>query len=159
MRRMSTERHTVKVASYAILRRDNEVLLLRRQGSGYYDGWYSLPAGHIETGEYPLDTAVREAKEEVGIQGEAKDFLHVHTLYRLNEPSEKDYIDFFFAVTSWEGEARIGEPEKCDDVRWFRIDALPENTIPYIRETLHMIGEGVAFSQTLTRDGYPERSS
>ena len=59
---------TVILSSYVIFRRGDEVLLLRRHNTGYQDGNYGLPSGHIEEGEFALTGAIREAHEEVGIK-------------------------------------------------------------------------------------------
>ena len=60
-------RHSIICASYLLLVRDTEVLLSRRFNTGYEDGNYSLPAGHVDKGESVADALVREAKEEIGI--------------------------------------------------------------------------------------------
>jgi len=64
---MAKDRNKSVPASYLILRRGNEILLMRRKGSGYYDGWYSVPAGHVEAGELPMNALIREIKEELSI--------------------------------------------------------------------------------------------
>jgi 8-oxo-dGTP pyrophosphatase MutT (NUDIX family) len=46
---------------------NNRLLLGRRCNTGFADGLYSLPAGHLELGESVLSAAVREAREELGI--------------------------------------------------------------------------------------------
>ena len=40
-------------------------------------------------------------------------------------------IDFFFVARSWSGEPRIVEPEKCADLRWCRLDSLPDPVVPH----------------------------
>ncbi|WP_245544781.1 NUDIX domain-containing protein [Mobilicoccus pelagius] len=55
-------------ASYVYLLRGDEVLLQRRQNTGYMDShWVAGAAGHIEPGETARHAAVREALEEIGV--------------------------------------------------------------------------------------------
>ena len=54
-------------ASYIVLMRDNQVMLLKRFNTGYEDGKYSLIAGHVDEGETFTQCIIREAKEESGI--------------------------------------------------------------------------------------------
>lgn len=51
---MSKERPKAVPAVYLFMRNGNEILLMRRQNTGYFDGWYSVPSGHVEVGELPL---------------------------------------------------------------------------------------------------------
>src|SRR5215204_6479904 len=45
-------------------------------------------------------------------------------------------IDLFFAATRWQGEPVIGEAEKCSELRWASLDALPSTMVPYVRVAL-----------------------
>jgi 8-oxo-dGTP diphosphatase len=47
----------------------------------------------------------------------------------------------------YEGEIENHEPHKCDDLRWFPIDALPENTIDYIRVAITAFQNKEFYSQ------------
>ena len=48
---VSRDRFRLPAPVYAVLERDERVLLMRRAGSGYRDGRLSLPAGHLDQGE------------------------------------------------------------------------------------------------------------
>jgi hypothetical protein len=56
-------------------------------------------------------------------------------------------IDIFFTVDKWEGEPKNMEPKKCDDLGWFPLGDLPENTIPYIRQAIESIQKGITYSE------------
>lgn len=140
------DRFTVVPAAYVILRKDNKVLLLRRQNTGYRDGWYSFPAGHIDGGESALNAAVREAKEEVGVTIMPENLKFVHVAHRAAEERDHERVDFFYEASGWEGEPTNCEPEKCDDVAWFDLDLLPEKITPLIDRVLKYIAEGIYYS-------------
>lgn len=139
------DRHKLIPASYLILRDGEQVLLLRRFNTGYEDGKYSIPAGHVDAGETFTETVIREALEEVGIALKAEDVRVTHIMHRKAIDSER--VDTFFVVGKWEGEIKNMEPHKCDDLRWFPLDALPENTIPYIRQALECVNQNIFYSE------------
>ncbi len=141
-------RNTIVPAAYIVfMRNEDEILLSRRFNTGYEDGNYSLPAGHIEHGETAIDCIIREAKEEVGVTVQASDVAIAHVMYRLAPHQDRDRICFVMRVVSWQGEPKNMEADKCDDVSWFKIDALPENTIPYIRFIIGNIAKKITYSE------------
>ncbi|MGD9932581.1 MAG: NUDIX hydrolase [Dehalococcoidia bacterium] len=58
---------TYELGASVVLWRGNEILLMKRTGGVGAGGWF-LPGGHIEGDERPLDAAVREVREETGIE-------------------------------------------------------------------------------------------
>lgn len=52
---MSEEEFKIVSTVYLILIRNNEILLLRRYNTGFHDGEYSLPAGHLNGNSIELD--------------------------------------------------------------------------------------------------------
>ena len=73
-----------KVASIAVVRKDH-ILCLRRTDTGKW----TLPGGHFEPGETPVQAAIRELWEETGIEVEAKDLKplgvgHVGNRYEIH---------------------------------------------------------------------------
>lgn len=145
---MTKERHKIVPASYIIFIKDGKVLLQRRCNTGYEDGKYSMVAGHVDKGETFTQAITREAKEEAGIEINANDLRVVHVLNRDSEMAENnERIDIFFMADKWQGEFKIMEPEKCDDLSWFDLDNLPENTIPYIRHVLECVKNKIFYSE------------
>ena len=113
--------------------REGRVLVLRRAGTGFFDGLYSLPGGHVEAGESVRQAAVREAQEEVGIEVGVEELEWGGVVHRLSDTNRSD---FFVRARKWGGEARICEPDKSDGLAWFARDALPAAIVPYVREVL-----------------------
>ncbi|MBI2426553.1 MAG: NUDIX domain-containing protein [Candidatus Kerfeldbacteria bacterium] len=152
-----TQRNRAVPASYLILRRGrNEILLMRRKGSGYYDGWYSVPAGHVDKGELPKQCIIREMKEELGIDLAMDDVELAHTMYRTATDETGDRAEYFFITEMWTGVPKICEPKKCDDLRWFPITALPEQMIHHVRDAVGCIEKGIVYSE-YTRDRIPPK--
>jgi len=112
---------------------DDHILLSLRRNTGYMDGHYSVVAGHLEEGETVIQAAVREAAEETGVVIVPKDTEVVGVMHRKDG---EERIDFFVRVHRWVGEPFNAEPEKCEDLSWFRLDALPENIVPYVFRAL-----------------------
>lgn len=124
--------------------RGNRILLIRRYQTGYMDGHYSVPAGHLDGNEPVRRAAVREANEEIGVQIDPGDIDFAGVFHR-SEGDER--VDFFVQVRVWKGEPFNAEPEKCDELRWTEIDDLPENIIPYIRRAIENYQTGVPFEE------------
>lgn len=130
------ERHSIICAAYAFLIRNDQILLLRRFNTGYEDGNYSVPAGHVEKDETVLSTLIREVREEIGVTLTMNDTTLAHVMHRMKTDKNDERLDFFFICTNWQGNVKNCEEEKCDDLHWFDIDHLPENIIPYIKEAM-----------------------
>jgi 8-oxo-dGTP diphosphatase len=126
-------------AVHLFLVRDGRVLLLRRHNTGYEDGNYSVPAGHLDGGEEVTAAAAREAAEEVGVVVAPADLWVVGVMHRR---SDDERIDFFLVATRWAGEPTNREPGKCDELRWVDPDAPPPNVIPYVRRALENWRDG-----------------
>jgi 8-oxo-dGTP pyrophosphatase MutT (NUDIX family) len=141
---MSDRRRRFVSAVHLFLFRDDRVLLLRRQNTGFADGWYSVPAGHLDGDERVVEAMVREASEEVGIAIDP-DRLRVVGVMHRRAPDER--IDFFLSADAWAGEIVNAEPEKCDDLAWFRRDRLPANVVPYVAQALENVARGRWFDE------------
>jgi len=137
-------RFTLPGAAHLILVKDGKVLLLRRYQTGWMDGFYALPAGHIDGGETFSTAMLREAQEEIGVTIAPEDLEFVNMTHHN---SDKEYVYVVFAADNWQGEPTNMEPEKCDDLAWFPIDELPENTTEGVQKAIKNFREGVHYDE------------
>lgn len=122
----------------------NQILLLRRFNTGFRDGEYSVPAGHLDGNETVMAAAAREAEEEVGVQIEAGEMAFSSVMHR-NEGDER--VDFFVHVYKWRGEPVNAEIDKCDELRWTDVNDLPGNIIPYVKKAIQNHHRGIIFDE------------
>lgn len=138
-----TDRYKVTGDVHLILAgSDGQVLLGRRVNTGFADGSYHLPAGHLEAGESVIEALIREAREEIGviISPDAIEFVHV-----MHNSSGGGRVAFFFRIRQWDGVPANREPQKCSELRWASVGALPDNLVGYCRAALIDIADGKPF--------------
>jgi 8-oxo-dGTP diphosphatase len=151
---MPPERFKITPASYLIiLNNKNEILLGLRQNTGYRDGEYAIPAGHVEEGESFTECLAREIQEEINLSIDIKKLRPVHIMHRLEELSEesdksqRQRIDVFYILQEWSGEIKNNEPHKCVHLKWFPINNLPANIFPYTKFAIEQYRKGIMFSE------------
>ena len=153
---MPTDRFRLCSVVHLFLVRDGRVLLLRRRNTGYEDGNYSVPAGHLDGGETVTAAARREAREEVGVVVAETDLRVVGVMHRR---AGDERIDFFLEATRWTGEVANREPAKCNALLWAEPDRLPPNVVPYVRQALGHDRNGVWFVNYGWDDDAPNRGA
>jgi 8-oxo-dGTP diphosphatase len=141
------ERNKAIPASYLILEKDGKILIARRCNTGYQDGNYQVPAGHVDEGELPSEALIREAKEEVGIDLSSSDLVLVHVSYRPKHDNTDNRVDFFFRARTWKGEVQNLEPNKCDDLKWAAQNEVPDNMAPHVLDALECIQQGIFYKE------------
>lgn len=108
----------------------DRVLMQRRKSTSY--GKWGLPGGIMELGETLEDTAIREVKEEAGLEiGE----LTLLDLYSgPNNFMEASNGDQFYVVTAaywtkeFKGEVKIDRNESLD-MKFIELDNLPDEIV------------------------------
>lgn len=113
-------------ASAAIFR-GRDVLLIER-GKGSLAGRWSLPGGHIEPGEKAADAALREVREETGIESKILGSIGVHDVILRGADGR---LQAHYVLAVFYGVWTAGEPVASSDAaaaRFFsrtEIEGLP----------------------------------
>ena len=131
---------------YLIIKNDNgKILLQRRQGTKLWPGFLALPAGHIDEGEGPYESAIREAKEELDITITRNDISDSFVVMRKNK-SLMPYYDVYFNISNYIGNIKIAEPLKCSELIWQDINNLPNDMIDFEISAINNYLNGIKFS-------------
>ncbi len=112
------------------------------------DGYWGMPAGHVEGTESMSNAVRREAKEEASIELSDSDIKLAYVMHRVS--SDRVYFDFFFTASTWNGTIQNAELYKHDELKWFPVNSLPPNIIPYLKRVLERIERGIFFSEDTT---------
>ena len=112
-----------KPCAGAIIERDGRVLLGRRNREPYLD-WWDIPGGFLEPWEHPADGAVREVREETGLEVRPRELLGMF-VDTYGEDEDADYTLNVYYLVDVVG----GDPQPADDLAelaWFAAGALPD---------------------------------
>lgn len=123
---------------------DYTSLLFVRRGTPPFVGQYLPPGGHVEKGENPLEAAVREVREETGLEIEVLDFrpgspivLDSRTV-RMPEPirvqleyidRHHKHVDFVLLGEVTEGSDQIPDTHK-ELATWISVNELKDMEMP-----------------------------
>lgn len=122
---------------------NKKILLAKRKDTGYKDGEYEIPGGHLEENEDLYEAMIREAKEELGISLQREDLRIIHIMHHYTG----NRINFIFSTERDDLKPRIMEEEKCEELRWVEINNLPENTMEKVKKIIGHIREGELYSK------------
>ncbi len=99
---------------------DGEILLVQRADSGIW----LYPTGWADVGYSPAEVAVKEVREETGIEVEPVRLLGVFDGLRRGFTAVPLYSMMFYCRAT--GGSLKAHPLECRDVGWFSRDNLPE---------------------------------
>lgn len=105
--------------------KDGKVLMTKRKGS-HGTGEYSFPGGHLEYMESFEECAIRETREECGLEIQNIRFLYTTNVKKY---APKHYVHIGLIADWAHGEPQRMEPEKAEEWMWFSLDDLPTEPI------------------------------
>lgn len=106
-------------AAGVILVESGSVLLVRRRWDPRAGTW-CLPAGFMEAGETPEQSAVRELQEETGVIAQLTGLFGVYAGF--DDPRVRTVLILFSGLATG-GEERAGDD--AIELAWFALDSLP----------------------------------
>ncbi len=100
-----------------------DYLLLGKRPDSHGDTVWQFPGGHLEIGESVMQCAVREVREETGL--DVTGMKHAGYTDELVSIADRHYVTLYVSANYVSGEARVLEPEKCQCWQWFHYNELP----------------------------------
>lgn len=130
-----------------VIIQDGRVLLGKRLNTGFMDGYYALPGGRHDRNESLSMAAIREAREELGIVVHPND-IQFTTAINLKRPDQDSSMLYStFQIVNYQGEIQNAEPHKCEDLRFFDLDQLPENITDISKACVEQTLRDVRYSE------------
>ena len=107
-----------RIGVFVLIWRDDRVLLSRRRDSG----WWNLPGGGLDLEETVDACAIRETREETGLDVAVERLVGVYSKPQKHEV----VLTFECRVTG----GKLRETEEATEHAYFPPDALPPKTLP-----------------------------
>lgn len=126
-----------RIAAYAVIRREDAILLTRLSGRAHHTGSWTLPGGGVDHGEPPAAALSREVAEECGVACDVGDLLDVHDLHFAGTAPSGRYEDFhgihliFAGIVPPDAEPRVVEVDGTTDaVAWVPLVDIASGALP-----------------------------
>lgn len=137
-----------RLAAYAVIVRDDQILLSRLSERVTQNELWSLPGGGVDHGEDPRDAVVREVHEETGLQAEVGETAHVFSLHLPDTWRRGRRVDAHSVRIVYQGWVPVDAPEphvvevdgSTAEARWQPLDAVLDGTLP----TVTLVGAALA---------------
>ena len=140
---MKAGKDYIGVGSGAIIFNDKEeILLIKRKFIGEdrtTSNMWSVPGGEVNFGEKAEDAAIREVKEEIGVDVEIIKFIGYHNQILKNSKVHWHCNSFLCKIKN--GIPEIMEKDRIEKIGWFPVDKIPKDSgIAHVVAPLHMLG-------------------
>ena len=124
---------------------NNKILLTKRED---FEVW-CLPGGAVDEGETVAQAAIREAREETGLEVKLTRLIGIYS--RFSWPGDVGHIVSFLAEPAG-GEIKP-DPSEVIDIAYFAYDEIPEDLLSWNRlrivNAFSGVGGSVAWSQAI----------
>lgn len=109
-----------RTAHVWIINDKNELLLQKRSANkkSHPNCWDISGAGHIKAGEIVIDGAIRELKEELGVEAEEKDLQYIATIKSTKNPKNMEFAYVYLLRCNKKIEEYTFEDDEVSEVKY-----------------------------------------
>jgi len=127
-----------RVAAYAVILREDQILLTRLAPYLAPTERWTLPGGGIDFGEHPQDAVVREVYEETGLHARVGEQAWIDSALITPASGEGERHAIRIVYDGWVGadapEPRVVETDGSTvDARWHPLDDVLSGTVPVVQ--------------------------
>ena len=128
-----------RLGAYALVRREESVLLVRISERGFHTGSWALPGGGVDHGEPPRSAVIREVREECGVECTVGELVAAHDEHFSGTAPSGRYEDFHSVALVFEATVPDGaEPRPAEEdgttdaVAWVPVADIESGELPVL---------------------------
>jgi len=138
-----------RVAAYAVILRDDHILLSRLAKRLTSKELWTLPGGGLEHGEDPRDAVVREVHEETGLDVRIGETAHVYSFHQRNSWRQGRRADAHALRIVYDGWVPVDSPEphvvevdgSTMDAAWLPVAGVLDGSVPVVGLVTEVLAE------------------
>jgi 8-oxo-dGTP diphosphatase len=146
-------RKVQRVAAYAVIIRDDHILLSRLAKRLTSKELWTLPGGGLEHGEDPRDAVVREVHEETGLDVHIGETAHVYSFHQRNTWRQGRRADAHALRIVYDGWVPVDSPAphvvevdgSTMEAAWLPVAAVLDGTVPVVGLVTEVLAEHQPF--------------
>ena len=142
-------RRVQRVAAYAVILRDDHILLSRLAKRLTSKELWTLPGGGLEHGEDPRDAVVREVHEETGLDVVIDETAHVYSYHQRNTWRQGRRADAHALRIVYDGWVPLDSPDphvvevdgSTMEAAWQPVAAVLDGSVPVVALVTEVLAE------------------
>ena len=111
-----------RVVSKVIIQNQRNEVVMAKVKRGFFTGHWTLPGGFVDYAEHPLEGAMREVLEELGISVQIASDDLVQIAERIFTSEGIQFLSFTYRCEIRDQQTFAPKQDEIEEVRWFTID-------------------------------------
>lgn len=111
-----------RVVSKVIIQNSRKEVVMAKVKRGFFTGHWTLPGGFVDYAEHPLEGAIREVLEEIGINVNISEDNIVQIAERIFTSEGIQFLSFTYKCEVQNDIVFNLKEDEIEEVRWFTID-------------------------------------